>query len=60
MDDAEGFQRPGAFKLDHMQPVEPILLPRISNFFTFILGALSYYPIGLIMRKGNYPNSQYG
>ena len=32
------------FKLYHLQPVEPILLPKFSNFFTFILGANSYYP----------------
>ena len=50
---------PGSFKLDHLQPAKPILFPRFSNFFTFILGAISYYPRGLIMRKGNSPNSQY-
>ena len=39
-----GISVPGAFKLDHLQPVEPILFPRFSNFFTFILGVNSYYP----------------
>ena len=29
---------PGAFKLDHFQPIKPSLLRKISNFFTFILG----------------------
>ena len=32
---------PGAFKLDHLQPVEPILSGDFSNYFTFILGANS-------------------
>ena len=36
---------PGAFKLDHLQPVKPILFSKFSNFFTFILEkANSYYP----------------
>ena len=29
---------PGAFKLDYLQPVKPILFPKFYNFFTFILG----------------------
>ena len=28
---------PGAFKLDHLQPVKPILFSKFSNFFTFML-----------------------
>ena len=48
---------PGAFNLDHLHPVKPILFSKIYNFFTFILEAISYYPSGLIMRKGNSPNS---
>ena len=28
---------PGAFKLDNLQPVKPLLFPQFSNFFTFIL-----------------------
>ena len=28
---------PGAFKLAYLQPFKPIMLWRISNFFTFIL-----------------------
>ena len=45
---------PGAFKLDHLQPVKPILFPKFSNFFTFILKANSYYP----RKKGKW-NSPY-
>ena len=30
---------PWAFKLEHLQPVKPILFWKFSNFFTFILGA---------------------
>ena len=50
----------GAFKLDHLHPVEPILFSKFSNFFTFILEANSYYPRGLIMRRGNSHNSRNG
>merc|ERR1712024_144441 len=35
---------PGAFKLDHLQPVEPILFPKFYNFFTFILGGQFLLP----------------
>ena len=34
----KGFSVPGAIKLDHLQPVEPLLSWKISKFFTFILG----------------------
>ena len=51
---------PGAFKLDHLQPVKPILFSKFNNFLTFILEANSYYPRGLIMRKENSPNSRNG
>ena len=44
---------PGAFKLDHLQPVELILFCKISNFCTFILGANSYYP-----REGKTENGK--
>ena len=47
---------PGAFKLDHLQPIQPFLSRNVSIFFTFILGAISYYPRGLIMGKGNSSN----
>ena len=32
-----GVSVPGAFKLDHLEPVKPILFPKFNNFFTFIL-----------------------
>ena len=51
---------PGAFKLDHLQPVKPILFPKFFNFYIFILDANSYYPKGLIMRKGYSLNSKNG
>ena len=35
---------PGAFKLDHLQPFEPILFQKISNFFIFILGGQFLLP----------------
>ena len=35
---------PGAFKLDHLQPVRPLLFPQFSNFFTFILGGQFLLP----------------
>ena len=61
MDLTEGFACvPGAFQLYHLQPVEPTLFSKFYNFFTFILEANSYYPRGLIMRKGNSPNSRNG
>ena len=47
-----GVSVPGAFKLDHWQPVKPILLTKFSNFFTFLLGANSYYPRERKAEKG--------
>ena len=36
---------PGAFKLDHLQPVKQILFQKFSNFLIFILGSpIPYYP----------------
>ena len=40
VDETEGFSVPGAFKLDHLQPIEPFLFQKIFNFFTFILAEL--------------------
>ena len=34
-----GFSVPRAFKLDHLQPIQPILFRKFSIFFTFILGS---------------------
>ena len=39
-----GFSVPGAFKLDYLQPFEPILSQKISNFSTFILGGQFLLP----------------
>ena len=40
-----GVSDPGAFKLDHLQPVQLILFHEISNFLPFILGSpIPYYP----------------
>ena len=39
-----GVSVPGAFKVDHLHPVKPILFSKFYNFFTFILEANSYYP----------------
>ena len=39
-----GFPVPCAFKLDHLQPIKPLLCPEISNFFTFILGGQFLLP----------------
>ena len=55
-----GVSVPGAFKLDHLHPVKQILFSKFYNFFTFVLEANSYYPRGLIMRKGNSPNFRIG
>ena len=30
---------PGAFKLNHLQPVKPIVFPKFCNFFILILGS---------------------
>ena len=35
---------PGAFKLDHLQPIEPLLFQKIFNFFTFLLGGQFLLP----------------
>ena len=55
-----GVSVPGAFKLDHLHPVKPILFSKFYNFCPFILEANSYCPTGLIMRKGNSPNQRNG
>ena len=39
-----GVSVPGAFKLDHLQPIEPILFSKFYNFFTFILGGQFLLP----------------
>ena len=53
----KGVSVPGAFKPDHLQPVEPVLFKRISNFWVLYWGGpIPYYPIGQEMRKLNSPN----
>ena len=39
-----GFSVPGAFKLDHLHPIKPLLLQKFSIFFTFILGGQFFLP----------------
>ena len=45
---------PGAIKLDHLQPFEPILFSKISNFFTFILGSQFLLPQRANNGKGKF------
>ena len=35
---------PGAFKLDHLHPIKPLLFWKFFNFFTFILGGQFLLP----------------
>ena len=35
---------PGAFKLEHLQPIKPILFQKIFNYFSFILGGQFLLP----------------
>merc|ERR1711950_38121 len=55
-----GVSVPWAFTLGHLQPAKPILFSKFYNFFTFILGGQFLLPQGLIMGKGNSPNSRNG
>ena len=34
----QGLLIPGAFQLDHLHPIEPILFQNIFNFYSFLLG----------------------
>ena len=43
---------PGAFKLDHLQPFEPILSQKIFNFLTFILEGQFLLPQRANNRRG--------
>ena len=48
---------PRAFKLDHFQPLKPILFWNFSNFSLSYWGAHSYYPRGLIIGSWeNFPS----
>ena len=44
----------GAFRLEHLQPFEPILFWTFSNFFTFILGSLFLLP-----QRANYGKGEF-
>ena len=50
---------PGAFKLDHLQPIEPILSQNIFNFYTFLLGGQLLLPQRAIMEKREFIQLQY-
>ena len=39
-----GFPVPGAFKLDHLQPIKSLLFPHFYNFLTSILGGQFLLP----------------
>ena len=49
-----GVSVPGAFKLDHLQPVKPILFWEIFNFFTLILGSPFLLPQRANYKKGEF------
>ena len=58
-----GIWVPGAFKLDHLQPVKPILFPNFSTFYIFILGSPFLLPQTrglIIMGRGDSHNSKNG
>ena len=60
MDETEGVQCLGISNWTICSPLGPFCPRRFSNFSLLYWGANSYYPRGLIMEKGNSPNSQYG
>ena len=39
-----GVRVPGAFKLDHLHPIKPLLFWKFSNFFNFMLGGQFLLP----------------
>ena len=49
---------PGAFKLDQLQPVKPILFPKFYNFFTLILGDQFLLPQRANTEKGEFSQLQ--
>ena len=53
-----GVSVPGAFKLDHLQPVKPILFFNFSNFCTFILGGHFFLPQKANNEKGEFSQLQ--
>ena len=53
-----GASVPGSFKLDHLQPIKPLLFPNFYNFFTFILGGQFLLPQKANIGKRQFPNSK--
>ena len=49
---------PGAVKVDHLHPVEPLLFTKFSNFFTFILGGQFLLPQGANNEKREFTQLQ--
>ena len=59
----KGFSLPGEFKLDHLQPIKPLLFPNFYISFTFILGGQFLLPQRsqrTSYEKRNSPNSRNG
>ena len=54
------FSMPGAFKLDHLQPIKPLLFPNFYNFFTFMMGGQFLLPHRANIGKKQFPNSKIG
>ena len=54
----KGFPVPGAFKLDHLQPIKPLLFPNFYNSFTFILGGQFLLPQRANNGKGEFSRLQ--
>ena len=49
---------PGAFNMDHVQPITPIWFQKIFNFFTFILGGQFLLPQRANMHKREFSQLQ--
>ena len=60
LDETEGFQCLGHSNWTTCSPLSPFCSEIFPTFSLSYWGAHSYYPRGLIMGKGNSPNSQYG
>ena len=60
MDKTEGFQCLGHSNWTMCSPLSPFCSEKFPTFSLSYWGANSYYPRGLIMRKGNSPNSRNG
>ena len=53
-----GFSVPGAFKLDHLQPLKPILFLKFSNFSLLLLGVQFLLPQRANNGKGEFSQLQ--